>query len=61
LTESIFAVPGLGRLMVDAIRARNYPVVQSGVLVIALVFSVVNLLVDILYAYIDPRIGARYE
>ena len=61
LTESIFAVPGLGRLMVDAIRARNYPVVQSGVLVIALVFSVVNLLVDIMYAYIDPRIGARYE
>ena len=61
LTESIFAVPGIGKMMVDAIKARNYPVVQGGVLVVALAFSVVNLLVDILYAYIDPRIRSRYH
>ncbi|MBN2286770.1 MAG: ABC transporter permease [Tissierellales bacterium] len=61
LTESIFAVPGVGKMMVDAIKARNYPVVQGGVLMVALVFSIVNLLVDIFYAYIDPRIRSRFE
>ena len=58
LTESIFAVPGVGRLMVNAIMSRDYPMVQGGVLFIAITFSVVNLLVDLLYAYIDPRIKA---
>ncbi|MCI8453707.1 MAG: ABC transporter permease [Lachnospiraceae bacterium] len=61
LTESIFAVPGIGKMMVDAIKARNYPVVQGGVLIIALTFSLINLLVDILYAYIDPRIRSQYR
>lgn len=61
LTESIFAVPGIGKMMVDAIKARNYPVVQGGVLVVALAFSLVNLLVDILYAYVDPRIRSQYK
>lgn len=61
LTESIFAVPGVGKMMVDAIKARNYPVVQGGVLMIALMFSMVNLAVDILYAYIDPRIRLQYK
>jgi peptide/nickel transport system permease protein len=61
LTESIFAVPGVGKMMVDAIKARNHPVVQGGVLMIALTFSLVNLLVDILYAYIDPRIRSQYK
>lgn len=56
LTETIFAWPGVGRLVVDAIFARDYPVVQGAVLVIALVFVVVNLLVDLSYAYLDPRI-----
>ncbi len=60
LTESIFAIPGLGKLMVDSIKDRNYPVVQGGVLLIALSFVVVNLIVDILYAYVDPRIKANY-
>jgi peptide/nickel transport system permease protein len=59
LTETIFAWPGVGRLVVDAIFARDYPVVQGTVLVIALIFVIVNLLVDLSYAYIDPRI--RYE
>jgi peptide/nickel transport system permease protein len=61
LTESIFAVPGVGRLMVEAIKARDYPMVQGGVLFVAVTFSLVNLLVDLLYAYIDPRIKAQYK
>ncbi|RME43626.1 MAG: ABC transporter permease [Chloroflexi bacterium] len=59
LTETIFAWPGMGRWMVNAIVARNFPVVQAGVLVFALIFVFVNLLVDISYAWFDPRI--RYE
>ena len=61
LTESIFAVPGVGRLMVESIKMRDYPVVQGGVLFVAVAFSLVNLLVDLLYAYIDPRIKAQYR
>ncbi len=59
LTESVFAWPGIGRLMVDSIIARDYPVVQAAVLVVAVGFIAINLLVDILYAYVDPAI--RYE
>lgn len=61
LTESIFAVPGVGRLMVDSIRSRDFPVVQGGVLFIAVAFSFVNLIVDILYAFVDPRIRSQYK
>ncbi len=56
LTETIFAWPGVGRLVVDAIFARDYPVVQGVVLVIALLFVLVNLIVDLSYGYLDPRI-----
>lgn len=59
LTETIFSWPGMGRLVVDRVLARDYPAVQGGVLLIALVFVLLNLLVDISYAYLDPRI--RYE
>jgi ABC-type dipeptide/oligopeptide/nickel transport system permease component len=59
LTETIFSWPGLGRLVVDRILSRDYPVVQGSVLVIALIFVIINLLVDISYAYLDPRI--HYE
>lgn len=61
LTESIFAIPGLGNLIVGAIKARDYPIVQGGVLFIAFVFGFVNLFVDILYAYCDPRIKSQYS
>ena len=61
LTESIFAVPGVGRLMVQSIKERDFPVVQGSVLFIAVVFSLVNLLVDILYAFVDPRIRSQYK
>ncbi len=56
LTETVFAWPGIGRLIVDSILARDYPMVQGVILVFALLYILVNLLVDILYAYIDPRI-----
>jgi peptide/nickel transport system permease protein len=56
LTETIFSLPGLGRLMVDSILSRDYPVVQAGALFIALVFVLVNLLVDLGYGLLDPRI-----
>jgi peptide/nickel transport system permease protein len=59
LTETIFAWPGLGRYTVDAVYARDYPAIQGAVLFIACVFVVVNLVTDILYAYINPRIRYR--
>ena len=56
VTETVFAWPGVGRLAVFAIQSRDFPVVQGAVLVIAVLFVLMNLLVDVLYAYIDPRI-----
>ena len=56
LTETVFAWPGIGTWLVDAIKARNYPVLQGGILVIALVFVLVNLLVDLSYGFLNPRI-----
>jgi dipeptide transport system permease protein len=60
LTETIFSWPGIGKWLIDAIARRDYPVVQAGILVAALVFIAVNLLVDLLYGVINPRVrGAR--
>jgi len=56
VVEVIFAWPGLGRLALDAVVRRDYPMVQGAVLVVALFFAVVNVLVDLLYAYLDPRV-----
>jgi peptide/nickel transport system permease protein len=56
LTETVFGWPGLGQLLVDAIANRDYPVVQGVVLTFSTLFILVNLLVDVLYAYLDPRI-----
>lgn len=56
LTETIFSWPGVGRYIYDAIGQRDYPVIQSGILVLATIFVVINLLVDLIYAWIDPRI-----
>lgn len=56
LTERTFAWPGLGTLLVNAISSRDYPVIQGIVLMFALLFAFVNLVVDVLYAYVDPRI-----
>ena len=59
LTETIFSWPGIGKWMVDSISRRDYPVVQGGLLMIALVVMSVNLIVDLLYAFINPRIRHR--
>jgi len=59
ITEYVFALPGVGRLVVDAVFARDYPLVQGVVLLIALGFIACNLLVDLLYGWIDPRIRYR--
>jgi peptide/nickel transport system permease protein/oligopeptide transport system permease protein len=56
VTETVFAWPGVGRLLVDSIFFRDYPVVQGLVLMFGVTFVVINLLVDLLYAYVDPRI-----
>jgi len=56
IIEQIFAMPGIGRLTLDAIQNRDYPIVQGVTLVLAVIFVLVSLLVDILYAFIDPRI-----
>ena len=61
LIETVFAIPGLGKYIIDSISTRDYPVVQGGVLLLAISFSIVNLLVDILYAYLDPRIKSQYK
>ena len=59
LTETVFSWPGIGRLLVDSIFSRDYPVVQGIVFLLAVAFILVNLVVDLLYAYVDPRI--RYS
>jgi peptide/nickel transport system permease protein len=56
VVETIFAWPGVGRLMLNAIQGKDYPLVEAAVITLALVFVVLNLLVDLAYAYLDPRI-----
>lgn len=61
MTESVFAWPGVGRLVVDAINQRDIPLVTGCVIITTMLVSVVALLVDILYAFADPRIKAQYS
>jgi peptide/nickel transport system permease protein len=56
VTESVFSIPGLGRLTVDAVLARDYPTVQAVILLFSFVYVLVNLVVDLLYTILDPRI-----
>jgi peptide/nickel transport system permease protein len=56
VTESVYSIPGLGRLVVDAVLARDYPTIQAVVLVFSVVYVVINLLVDLTYTVLDPRI-----
>ncbi|MDL2229971.1 ABC transporter permease [Treponema sp. OttesenSCG-928-L16] len=60
MTETVFSYPGIGTIMVDAIQRKDTPQILASVVFMALVFAIVNLLVDILYAFIDPRIKAQY-
>jgi len=56
VTESVFAIPGLGRLTIDAILRRDYPVIQGIVLLFSFVYVLVNLMIDVVYTLVDPRI-----
>ncbi len=59
ITEQVFNIPGVGRLLVQAVTRRDYPLVQGIVLIIAAVYVIINLVVDLIYAYLDPRIRHR--
>ena len=59
--ETVFAIPGLGKMLVDACSVKNIPVVQGGVIFIAVIYGVVNLLVDLIYGMVDPRIFAALK
>ena len=63
LTETVFAWPGIGKFAVDCVLKSDFPVVQGIVLLVAVIFVIMNLVVDIVYAYLDPRIkyGAKEE
>ena len=56
VTESVFNLSGIGRLTVDAVLARDYPVIQAMILLTSLIYVVVNLLIDVAYTLLDPRI-----
>jgi len=56
VTETVFSWPGVGRLIVQSVGQRDYPVIIAGVVVVCLIFVIVNLIVDLLYAYLDPRV-----
>uniref|UniRef100_UPI0013DA5BF4 ABC transporter permease subunit n=2 Tax=Gammaproteobacteria TaxID=1236 RepID=UPI0013DA5BF4 len=56
VTETVFGVPGLGRLIVDALLRRDYPIIQGVVLVFSFAYIIVNLAIDVLYTLLDPRV-----
>ena len=60
VTETVFAIPGLGMYMINGINNRDYDVVQGAMLYLAVTFMLVMLIVDLVYAFIDPRIKAQY-
>lgn len=56
VTETVFAIPGIGRLTVDAILRRDYPVIQGVILIFSATYVIINLLIDLSYVFFDPRI-----
>ena len=60
IIEQIFSIPGIGQYMLNAVNSRDYPVIRGGVVLLALTTSVIMLVVDLVYAMIDPRIKAQY-
>ena len=56
IIESLFALPGLGRLLLSSIESRDYPVLQGGLLLVVVIAMIVNLVIDLLYRVIDPRV-----
>ena len=61
VAETVFSIPGLGTYMITAIQKRDYPAVQGSVLFSSIIFGVIMLIVDLVYAFIDPRIKAQYK
>ena len=59
IAETIFAIPGVGVYIVNAVNNLDYPVVQGGVILLAITFSIIMLLTDLLIAYVDPRVKAQ--
>jgi peptide/nickel transport system permease protein len=59
VTEQVFTLPGIGRLVLEGVQERDYPLVQGTILFIALLFMLTNLVTDLLYAYLDPRVKYR--
>ena len=60
IIETIFSLPGMGSYIIGAVNNRDYPIVQGGSIVLAIAFSIAMLLIDLLYAAVDPRIKAQY-
>ena len=60
VAEQLFSVPGIGQLIVDRIQYKDEPVIIAGTILIAITFTIIMLIVDLIYAYIDPRIKAKY-
>ena len=61
VTESVFALPGVGTLLITSVRMKDIPVVMAVVMFVAIVIGIINLIVDLAYAYIDPRIKTKYS
>ena len=61
LTETIFSIPGIGRLMVESIKTRDYPTILGAIMLIAIVYFLISIVVDILYGFINPRIKSEYK
>ena len=59
VTETVFSLPGIGRLVVQSILRRDYPVIQGVILVIVVLYMLINLLVDLAYARLDPRVSLK--
>ncbi len=59
MTETVFSLPGIGRLVVQSILRRDYPVIQGVILVIVVLYMIINLLVDLAYARLDPRVSLK--
>jgi peptide/nickel transport system permease protein len=57
VTETVFSWPGVGRLIVQSVSQRDFPVIIAGVFIISLIFVIVNLIVDVLYGFLDPRVN----
>ncbi len=61
LTETIFSIPGIGRLMVESIKTRDYPMILGGIMLIAIMYSIISIIVDIMYGIVNPRIKVTKE